>query len=238
MYYGLTSTLAANAVNFVGMPCTDGPFPTDEAWAKLISTPPAPLTEEYVKCQNSKSKAFATALGLANSLLQAALTMCALLVLPLLIYAMEVFGYIRPVSKLGDEYDAEDKKLVIEELALQLLRVRDNDVRGLSQGGALDLLGRDLINTARETALLDSGEGEPSYASNLGQSAKLHSRVSARVFLDIDDAGVSEESLQKKHGGKADLGEVGHGVYDKRNNEILSGTNPMQNKNKDIHDQL
>lgn len=228
-YYGLSTTLGANSVDFINIACSSKPFPTEKAWQKLINTPPVPLVEEYVKCQNSKAKAFATALGLANGLLQAFMTSCALFLLPFLIYAMEFFGYIRPISKLGEEYDSVDKKLVIEELALQLLRVRDKDVRGLVKGGALDLLGNDLINTARATSQLDT-EDDGSVAFTKTEKSDLASRVSARVFLDIDEEGnrTDKEGIDITETGEADK-------------EIVNfeGINPMQVVEKaSPHDQL
>jgi len=237
-YYGLTSSLAANAVNFVSsdvslsFPCTTKPFPTDAAWAQLISTPPVPLVQEYAKCQISKDKAFATALGLANGLLHVAMAACALVLLPAIIYLMEVLGYIHPVSKLGDEYNAEDKRLVIEELALQLLRVRDNDVRGLNRGGALEMLGHDLINTAKATAKLDGGEEEADIKSG-SSKASLQSRVSARVFLDIEGE-EGEESARN------DLDAVLEGRSGANGDSFVfvSGTNPMQLPKNAPHDQL
>jgi hypothetical protein len=228
-YYGLSTTLGSNSVSFINIACTSKPFPTEKAWQKLINNPPVPLVEEYVKCQNSKAKAFATALGLANGLLQAFMTSCALFLLPFLIYAMEFFGYIRPISKLGEEYDSVDKKLVIEELALQLLRVRDKDVRGLVKGGALDLLGNDLINTARATSQLDT-EDDGSVAFTKTEKSDLASRVSARVFLDIDEEGnrTDKEGIYITETGEADK-------------EIVNfeGINPMQVVEKaSPHDQL
>jgi len=230
-YYGLSTTLGANSVSFLDIACSSKPFPTEKAWQNLIDNPPVPLVEEYVTCQNSKAKAFATALGLANGLLQAFMTLCALVFLPFLVYAMEFFGYIRPIPKLGEEYDTADKQLVMEELALQLLRIRDKDLRGLVKGGALDLLGNDLINTARTTSQLDT-EDDGSVAFTKPEKSNLASRVSARVFLDIDE---DEEGNRTDQEG-IDITKTGEAGKETVNFE---GINPMQAVEKaSPHDQL
>jgi len=194
-YYGVTSTLASNSVSIAGASCTTKLFPKPKAWQNIQENPPVPLLESYYHCTTTPVKAFATALGLAYGLLGFAMQTFALILLPVLVYAMEFSGVLQTHSHLGDEYDADDKRVALDELALQLLRIRDGDMRGFVPDGELVRFTKEFIANSKAASLIDAHDFEQdghdvssqgSLPAAGAANSELNGRLSARIFLDIE----------------------------------------------------
>ena len=189
--FGTSSGISANGYSLGNKICSAEVFPTATAWENLMQTPPIPLIEPYYKCGYTWQNAFSTGIGIANGVALAAITFFSIVVFPLLVYLMEYFGFVHQHSTLGEEYNATDKAMALEELALQLLRVRDGDKRGITPGGELEKLAKDLVSIATSTANIsrletsEVGQDE-NYRSSFPQ-ARLKPRLSASVFLDLNE---------------------------------------------------
>ena len=218
-FVGLGTTLSSNAVSFGASVCNTDIFIKKDAYDKLKSTPPIKLTENYYLCRYKTSIAITQALGLANGQLNVAITVFGLVILPLLLYLMERSGLLKPEAVLGYEYDDNDRMRALDELSLHLLRVRDDDLRGITPQGPLEQLALDLVRIARATAIAQLHDDEkvnidstPSNASPPSQS-----RLSASVFLDLEV--VNSQQQTKSVDGLSSAGKSGPFV-----------TNPMSGK--------
>jgi len=191
--YGLSAGISTAGYSLAGTACAGrNVFPSDAAWNALSRTPPVPLVQPYFKCTYTWENALSTGIGIANGVSLVLISLFAIVGFPLMVSAFEYLGYIQPKATLGDEYNAEDKAMALDELALQLLRIRDGDKRGIAPGGQLEELVKDLINTAKNTARISKAEGSDGQdGGNFDASAdvqhNMKPRMSASVFLDLDD---------------------------------------------------
>jgi hypothetical protein len=182
----------SNGASLANVACSDRAFPQQSAFDLIAERPPVPLTEPYYKCHNTWQTAVSQGIGIANGFTLASISLFGLFVFPLIVSIMDFFGYIEKKSILGDEYDAADRAMAIDELALQILRVRDSNTRGISPGGEIEKLAQDLVRTASSTAQINSveGSGTLGQAENYAQpdvDRHLKTRPSASMFLDLED---------------------------------------------------
>ena len=196
---GFSAGVTPNSLTLSGTVCTSNAFPKSTAWTNLAAVPPVPLEESYYECTYTRNQAFLQSLGISAGNMQIVLALMTFALFPLTVYLMESCGYIKPDTGFGSEYDNEDKKLALEELALHLLRVRDGDNRGITPDGDFERMAKDLLKIGRATQRLHhptSDDNNQEFAENGGRfesegaldrgSAARSSTASASVFLDLE----------------------------------------------------
>lgn len=235
--YGVAPAIS-NGASLQNVTCSAKAYPNQQRARKFIQeNPPVPLQEPYYKCHNTWETAFNQGIGIANGVTATAISLFALFVFPLIVYIMESFGFIEQKSNLGDDYDTADRALALNELALQILRVRDGDKRGISPGGVLEKLAEDLVRTVSNTTRINDEVDAASLGQRENYDAEpgIKPRLSASVFLDLEASQDFEANIAAIYPNKSSVssaketekagGLVGVGVG-------ASTKNPLSSKNK------
>jgi len=235
--YGVAPAIS-NGATLTNITCSAKAFPNQQRASKFIrENPPVPLKEPYYKCHNTWQTAFNQGIGIANGVTLSAISLFALFAFPLIVYMMESFGFIEQKSNLGDDYDTTDRALALDELALQILRVRDGDKRGISPGGVLEKLAEDLVRTVSSTARINDevdaaslGQGE-NYDAEPDVIRHIKPRLSASMFLDLEASQDFEANTAAIYPNKSSVSSA-KGTEKAGGLVGVSTKNPLSSKNK------
>jgi hypothetical protein len=153
-FFGLTTGMSPNSFSLSRAICAEAEspnnvFPSEVAWAKLKKNPPTALNYGYYKCRNTVFGAAQQAIGIANGINIAVTTVSGFILLPLFVFLMQKCGFLFIPSD-GFRYPPEDTQLAVNELALQILRIRDGEP--VKSSGPVESLALDLLNIARFSA--------------------------------------------------------------------------------------
>jgi len=228
----------SNGATLTNITCSAKAYPNQQRASKFIrENPPVPLQEPYYKCHNTWQTAFNQGIGIANGVTLSAISLFALFAFPLIVYMMESFGFIEQKSNLGDDYDTTDRALALDELALQILRVRDGDKRGISPGGVLEKLAEDLVRTVSSTARINDevdaaslGQGE-NYDAEPDVIRHIKPRLSASMFLDLEASQDFEANTAAIYPNKSSVSSA-KGTEKAGGLVGVSTKNPLSSKNK------
>lgn len=116
--------------------CNDTFSMSQASWNNLANNPPVNPYQSYYACYDGNQTAFQNAVGIAMGNTSVAMTIFALVVIPLILYWLSVTGFNPP----KEEYSKKDKEKAVSELALLLLRARDGKLDGQRDGAAISAL--------------------------------------------------------------------------------------------------
>lgn len=171
----------------------------DTAYASLLSTVPTPIVENYYQCVLTWSDALTNAAGIASGNVAIIVPIILFMALPLIYVWLQLTGNVAPKP----EYDKSDKELALDLLALQILRIRDNRLRGMKRQGYLVNVALELVSAARHAdgGVYDSDDSEsdeeeggqqisnPMRLSMTRQTSKKFSQKSESSMVDRDTIG-------------------------------------------------
>lgn len=152
-FFGVTTAIGSNSLSLSNAACAvpNSPqsiFPTNEAWENLKNTPPTALTYDYYKCKNTITSSLQTAVGIANGIALSITSVLGMVLLPLIVFLMHTYGYL-DMPRHSFHYTAEDKQAAVDELALQIMHIRDGDKNCIKAGGHLEMLTIELLDAAK-----------------------------------------------------------------------------------------
>lgn len=162
-------TVSPNYYQLIRGACRDSISVTTSVWDKLISTPFAPLVQEYQKCRYSVSYAISNNLGVTLGNLSVYTPAC-ILVLGLLVWLYKHSGFYTPPPH--ESYTSRDREEAVEALAVAMLMIRDGrydqtlkqQVSSLSAASStvqlkvLEDLVKELQQHAEETSSYNNGQ--------------------------------------------------------------------------------
>ena len=117
---------------------------SDAAFDNIIHNPPTPIVEDYYECTLTPLNALINAAGIASGNMAVIVPLAMLALLPLVYLWLKISGNV----KSKPEYSNEDKQMALDYVALQILRVRDNRIRGIKKDGYLMNFSQELIKAA------------------------------------------------------------------------------------------
>jgi hypothetical protein len=158
-----------------------------DAFARMVATPPTPVVENYVQCTLTPTNSFMNAVGIASGNVSAMIPVVLFVLLPAVYIWLSITGNVKQKA----EYEETETDATLKLLALQILRIRDNKLRGLRRRGQLYSIAGELIYAAKYADGTcvdsdDSGEDEgdfdvPAVRKSEHSRKSLASNVGAEV---------------------------------------------------------
>ena len=165
------------------------------AFDNIIHNPPTPIVEDYYECVLKPTDALINAAGIASGNMSVITPLAMLGLLPLIYLWLTLTGNVKPKP----EYTKDDKEMALDYLALQILRVRDNRIRGIKQDGYLMNFSHELIKAA-DTAdgqYVDSDDSDDESETNNNMESGVGGMIHGKRVI-MDD-GASVTSYNTKH---------------------------------------
>jgi hypothetical protein len=158
---------------------------SDAAFDNMINSPPTPIVETYYDCVMTPYDSMMNAAGVASGNVSLIVPILVFMVLPLMYLWLTLTGNVQ--SK--PEYENQELDSALQLLALQILRIRDDHLRGIKKDGLLIEMTRELVTAARladGTAVdSDDSDDDDAYAPTTRPVKRAPSPVQDQAEADV-----------------------------------------------------
>lgn len=153
------------------------------AFARMIAKPPTPIVETYFDCVMYPSDSLMNAAGVASGNVSLIVPLIVLAFLPFMYFWLTITGNVQ--SK--PEYEEQELDSALQLLALQVLRIRDNHLRGMKKDGLLITLTREMVHSARNAdgTAVDSDDSDDD-EDNTPAKRTVTKRASSRTQVPVE----------------------------------------------------